>query len=291
MLEVDRGLAACLCASMAISLLAAGCDDAGEEDLERLLPGPCSATRHAEGSDDIELECGMEYDDVDRLATMTCSLFEGAQWWQLTRAFTGDELTEVTWTYERRPEPGMADRDEAETWTLGETVTRTTVVADDEPGDFEVVATYEGEGFQFLGHPFDPEQRPEAPDALLSSVATSTDDPSPVDTAVDYTYDGPPREGTRTRTGSDGTIVEFGYDTAGRLIEQREMPDAGVMVERTLAYQGDLPSEIDWRVTIDGGSDDSRSTYEHDVHGNLIAKRFFPVDPPIQITDFDYACW
>jgi hypothetical protein len=234
------------------------------------LPGPCSASRPSVNGNPAT-ECTMTYDDAGRQLSADCvSLYgpESEYTSHFDHVYSEDRLVRASAgnyefgnsagsTFEFGPD---AVTEEDRTFFYDSLIS------------YDSLSTYEPD-LVILGHPFDPENRLRAPDALLSYYETRHDgdaDP-PIDTVVadvTYTFDGPPRTGTRTRTGSDGSSATFTYDAAGHLLTGFEW-DGDVLV-RDVARD---------------------TTYEHDEHGNLLAKTGPTPWADVATMTFDYGCW
>lgn len=282
--------------AVAVATAAAGCQDGDGRAADRLYPGPCTATNSIYG-----YECTMRYDGVGRLTLTDCTWTDGTIRNTVTRVFAGDELTAVARVTRYSSESGSArdDRSNEETWTFGDTVAMTADFRS--PGSrIEIAATHERDGFQFLGHPLDPLPQLASPDSLIAGTTTTTtgldeDRPEVTTEELDYSYDGPPRQGTRTRAASDGDIDVFRYDEDGRLVQWTN-PHGEQIDVIYYEYDGELLGAIRDETRIDGGGDlRLDTTFDYDSYGNLSTKRVayaVPFDEgPDVITEFAYRCW
>lgn len=237
-----------------VVLVLSGCSDSSGRD--RALPGPCSAV--VDGQPDIFATYA--YDADDRLVAFDFDANEGVETATVRWTWSGDATpAEVT---SRRSCDLCVTLDS--TWTF-EAAAVTRVDTGDEP----FVDVHEPE-LRFQGDPFDMADLAglSAPDSLLSH--------DPADGAtVTYTYSGPPRQGTRTRTGSDGTVVELTY-TDGLLVRWDE--DGGPVLTWWYDDDGRLI-----RVDVDGRTRE----YERDGFGNLLRTR----NADGLTTTYDYGCW
>jgi YD repeat-containing protein len=229
-------------------------------------PGPCVGYSNGEAP----YSCTMSFDGDDRVTGMDC-LYVGA-------CQTGAQWNLV---YEADGRLGLITRSGQECDTalffydaidLGEPISgterRSRAVYRDETS-----STYEAE-LVLARHPFEDQISllVSARDSLLTTHHEfENGGASPTITEHTYTYDGPPHQGTRTRTRDDGAQVTFEYDAQGRLIAASADGDTPA---RTYEYDGDLMVR------------DGSVTYEHDEHGNLLRR----IDGGV-VTLYDYGCW
>jgi hypothetical protein len=240
-----------------LCLLTVACDPPPPER----YPGPCRA--ESEGT-----WCAYQYDDAGRLVSMACEASGISYRWTWTRVYEGDRL--VSWS------GGGTDGGGSDSfaWTFGETQATGdfSTFAYDSLTGVEGTATYDAVGLELFGHPFDPLNEPWAPDAMIRIVTTRSNGKSGMmsTSSATYTYDGPPRVGTRVRTGSDGSTRTFTYDELGRIVS-----DDGA----TFLYDGDL-------LLTDGDV-----TYTYDAAGNLLTRTGASASGAIDTMTFDYSCW
>jgi YD repeat-containing protein len=227
-----------------ILVLVLGACGEGDGPPDRLLPGPCSAewTQYA-------------YDASDRLETF---VFDAQQ---------GVELADSTWTW---TDAGtLSEIDARSSCDLCETKHSVWAFADDavtrqQEIDGEPRTEVYEPDLRFLGDRFEVSalRELEAPDSLLQRTV----DGQP---AIDYSYSGPPRQGTRTRTGSDGSVETFTYDDDG-------------LLTRWVRATGTSTFRYEDGMLVEYGS----MTLEHDSFGNLIR-----TERGGNVTTYDYGCW
>jgi YD repeat-containing protein len=126
---------------------------------------------------------------------------------------------------------------------------------------------YDLDGLVLWGNPLELGGWPQAPDALVEVRGAAS---------VSFSYDGPPRVGTRTRTGSDGSSAAFTYDDRGHLIEHDNLlfthEDDRLVQAETIS-----PSRV------------TRWTYDED--GNLERKEAEDDIGQLVVTTYTYECW
>lgn len=241
---------------MAIGITLAACGGSGSSEPDRLLPGPCSA-RFDSTTEDIHAE--YTYDEAGRLATYSFDADQGVE----------IQASEWTWSASGELETVVAhsacDLCPFETFTWTFTASGVTLVqSQDDPYTEDHEA-----GARFLGDPFEMQtlRTPRSPDSLLSHVSDLED--------VTYTYSGPPREGTRVRTGSDASEQTFVYDDDGNLVEwfgagfhETYLYANGVVVQQTHGSSAPI-------------------VYQRDSYGNLLSTVQTQGTPIV----YDYSCW
>jgi hypothetical protein len=255
-------------------LLAVGCDGGL---VGRPLPGPCRARTNL-GAD--FLSSTWSYDQLGRTASL--DVVGGppiAYHKTVTFSRDGADLVEV------RSVTGSVDWASDHRFTFGPTVELHSS-SGDSPYRIVEDATYEATGFQFLGHPVEPVM--DAPDALLyrHQVVKNEDGPGGEtiverDEEITCTFDGPPRQGTRVRTCSDGSVTTFRYDLEGRLLS--EVVGTSLPVG-SWTYDGSF--------LLEGTDDRGLATYRYDGAGNLVRR----LQPSIAtdeelVTGYEYDCW
>ena len=235
-------------AGIAALVLLAGCDSAPD----RALPGPCSAS----GPD--HREATYTYDADDHLVDFRFTIAEGVETNHHVFTWTDGALTRVN----ERHHCDLCDL--TGSWTFGDDAVTRTMTGDDE---YDEVLEPD---LRFIGDPFAVEdlRSPRAHDSLVSHQNNF------IGEVVTYTYDGPPRQGTRTRTGSDGSTAVFTYDEDGNLRQQ-------VADGATTSWRYENGKIVERQST----STFENVTYERDEFGNLLRSRRF------ETTTYDYGCW
>jgi hypothetical protein len=254
-------------AILVLAVAACGGNDPSPPD--RLLPGPCSASFT---SDDSERAFSYTYDASDRLIRVEESTNEvGYYIW--TATYVRDETGAIV-DIELATVPPRFDGIEG-AWHV--TATGVDYHYTDEHLD-ALDEEYEA-GLRFLGDPLEAfaAAHPMAPDSILRRTVQEVLGEIEETT---FTYDGPPRVGTRTQTPSAGTTATSTYDADGNLLEYR----AGTT---GYAYRWESGRVVEKTSRTPGG--EVVEDYVRDEFGNLLEVTSAEGAHPT--TTYDFDCW
>ncbi len=263
-----------------VALVSAGCaEDPADPDPDpvpdRLLPGPCTATVAAQG-DWAETVTTYSYDAADRLERVERPTASNGPYTEygMSTSYTRDDTGAIIAT-DTSSTPDEFDYTVA-SWTFSDT----SVEYDYHYSDFTDVNAEHEVGLRFLGDPLEvgAAMTPESPDSRLHAVIRDID--LGETTELTYTYDGPPRQGTRTQTSNLGGVVTFTYDDDGNLVERVRDGDVD-----TYRWEAGLLVEVT-------RTPDYRAVYTRDQFGNLLEVAGDSEELDLHsLTTYAYGCW